>query len=787
MKYLKFLILISSLMMAQSRIGDWQSITSPLNIRSLQAWNGSVYCATDGGLLLYNFNQDEFVTLTNLDGLSTTDLMTVAIDSGGGIWVGGASPDGSIDRLDLDQPLNSISLDLDLTEIRDFAINDSMVFVVFQQNQDMGLIQFDKQGGRYQYRDVYKNWPAGIQTITGVALFGSVVYVGTNQGLWQADMLTGNLKNPDAWTRPFPEITEQVLRVRTLDDILLFQIGYDVFSVDTRTGILSMIDDHAPGSVIDFLPLEADRLLYLTPSELIERKNEQTRFSMPVPRNVLTALTWDSVVGWVAGSIHGLALIDTARRALTWKIPNAPVTNGLTAATVMSDGRVVVASSKGLAVRESEGWRNIVESTDDRVVLHSEGDYRFYLADSIPVDFGGFVADLEEGPDGLLYCAIRGTYPEPIRHGGGVIILDIDHPEAFTLIDTSHLDYYTTATNSNPYMVVKDVAFDRNQALWIADTYATKNKRPIQVRDSQGEWGGYYADSLFLLPLTPVTLGFDAWDRVWVGSFREGDEFTRSGLYVLRYSGSPAHPDSYNWIKIDGLIDDTIWSLGITSENRLYYLTPRGLNYLELQYNPNNPVLRGGAFTYFPNISYGDGAKIRLDSRENVWTVSPSDGIYVLLANTTYWPDQNPDLVVEGITQETTPLLSNEVTDIAFDSDRGLAYITSKRGLNVLKIPFTNPRKTYASVRIFPSPYRIPADRPLVIDRLPDLSTAMIMTLTGQVIRTLSPPNDNTGGDQLFWDGRNEAGNWVETGVYLVALYTPDGHRNVQKIAVIRN
>ena len=54
-----------------------------------------------------------------------------------------------------------------------------------------------------------------------------------------------------------------------------------------------------------------------------------------------------------------------------------------------------------------------------------------FIADTIPYDFGGFISDIEEGPDGLIYLAIRGSYPQstnPNRTSGGVISIDIDNP-----------------------------------------------------------------------------------------------------------------------------------------------------------------------------------------------------------------------------------------------------------------------------------------------------------------------------------------------------------------------
>ena len=62
----------------------------------------------------------------------------------------------------------------------------------------------------------------------------------------------------------------------------------------------------------------------------------------------------------------------------------------------------------------------------------------------------------------------------------------------------------------------------------------------------------------------------------------------------------------------------------------------------------------------------------------------------------------------------------------------------------------------------------------------------MIMTLTGKVLKTIESRAD-VEGYQAFWDGRDEAGDWVFTGVYLVAVYDKNGASSFSKIAVIRN
>ena len=90
----------------------------------------------------------------------------------------------------------------------------------------------------------------------------------------------------------------------------------------------------------------------------------------------------------------------------------------------IDDGRVVACSKFGISIKESWGWRNISEA--DEINISDSFDPSRYVINYLPINFGGFISDLEQGPDGLLYCAIRGTYPEPRRHGGGIVIIDVD-------------------------------------------------------------------------------------------------------------------------------------------------------------------------------------------------------------------------------------------------------------------------------------------------------------------------------------------------------------------------
>jgi len=432
-------------------------------------------------------------------------------------------------------------------------------------------------------------------------------------------------------------------------------------------------------------------------------------------------------------------------------------------------------------IKERAGWRNIVGFDGDDLIISNNKDYARFVADTIPVHFGNYIADIEEGPDGLLYCGVRGTYPEPQFHGGGIVIIDVDDPANFTLIDTAQLDYF-----ADEYLIVKDIAKDPFGNLWIADTYATTHFEPLKVLKTDGTWGAYdVTSSGGVLSLTPNSIDFDSWGRVWIGSFEDNNNVggaSNGGVAMLDYSGDPADPDETEWTKVNVNTDastNTIWSLGVNSSDVLYLLSPKGLNGLTLKFSNSDPVSHYG-FTYYPNISFSSGSKLRIDPRDNIWTTSPTQGVYVLTSSASYWPDIN------GLTAENSYLLSNNVAAVAFDENEGLAYIATDRGINVVKIPYAKKNSAYSNVDIFPSPFRIPTATPLTIDGLMDGSSCKIMTLTGRVLQTIESRPD-VEGYQAFWDGRDESGHWVGTGVYLIAMYDEKGASSFSKIAVIRN
>ena len=93
----------------------------------------------------------------------------------------------------------------------------------------------------------------------------------------------------------------------------------------------------------------------------------------------------------------------------------------------------------------------------------------------------------------------------------------------------------------------------------------------------------------------------------------------------------------------------------------------------------------------------------------------------------------------------------------------------------------------YDKVKIFPSPFKLNKHEFLIVDGLPFNSSMKILTLDGMVIRDVKSNGLSVDGDQLKWDGKNDSGEYVASGVYLLSIIGSNGENTFEKITVIRN
>jgi hypothetical protein len=103
--------------------------------------------------------------------------------------------------------------------------------------------------------------------------------------------------------------------------------------------------------------------------------------------------------------------------------------------------------------------------------------------------------------------------------------------------------------------------------------------------------------------------------------------------------------------------------------------------------------------------------------------------------------------------------------------------------LSTFQIMVSQPAAGVAGVKIYPNPFRPSSVAGAVrFANLPYDAAVRIYTVLGELVREFKTGHDGTG----TWDGKNEKGAEVASGVYLVFIEPPAGKGKVFKLAVER-
>ena len=419
--------------------------------------------------------------------------------------------------------------------------------------------------------------------------------------------------------------------------------------------------------------------------------------------------------------------------------------------------KVFMADEKGLSLT---GWSNL------SVNPYLKDRYDDLYMKTINIDLGIYISE-KISLDSLIYLSLYNSSTS------GIASFDISSNIKLNSLLLTNKEM----TENGFYFVVPDIAIDKKRNLW---AISNNNKmKPLTVFYNEVSRNISVEESGYILSNESNKISVDNFNRIWI--------LSPSGLVMYKYTGDAMNPDKEIWIEEDidpGITTRIPFDINVSPRNRLWILTSIGLIHKDLQVSETNPVISTGPlgsqsnlYPYFPSIPFNDYSRIRFDPRDNVWVTTRSSGVYVLTEDGDYWPSIN------GLNTSNSNLLSNHVNDISFDSKQGLAYIATDKGVSIVRIPFADKKKSYKSVEIFPSPFIIPNMKPLTISGLKDDSSIKIMSLNGLVFRSIN--KSDIKGYQAFWDGRDDEGNLVGSGIYLIAIYSNKASL-IEKVAVIR-
>jgi ligand-binding sensor domain-containing protein len=718
------------------RIERWELHTSLLTVRSVTSDGQHLWAATSGGLFVYDPQTGAITPVRKTEGVVGYDFTAIGADTGTGVLLAGTF-DGMLELRMPGGPWEHISdiasePGLPNKRITAIVVAGRLAYV----GTAFGLVVLDIPS-RTVAQTAMRFGTLPPQTpVYAVALWNDSLWVGTASGLAGAPVGAPFLNDPAIWrVLQRPELSSGVTALQPAGEALLVATAQQVLQY--HGGELNLLQSYSQPIV--GIAWDAGQLWVATQQELWQELPERRLY--PLPTQPVTGL-WNI---WLGGN-HVLIIAAEEQGLWYWSDggwhslrPNTPHTNLLLECAVDARGNLWCATDRntgrGFACLCDGVWRAFTTATHPQ--LGNNEYHRVHVAPS------GTDVWLASWGRGLLRATLTDT---------GI---------AFTSYNVA-----TTPLRGIPadttFLPIGEIATDPEGNLWAVCHWCVTGAL-VQLTPE-----GHLQPLLTALPTAQrqnLPLVIDAFGTKWFGSL-VGD-----GLFYFReQSGSAVGSFGQLTAANSSLPYNVITALALDQEGMIWVGTPAGVGVV---LNPS--AVLSGSLPVVRNVSLLRDLPvydIAVDVYNNKWLATDS-GVWVV----------NPDAtaVLLRLTAENSPLPSNQVRAVNIEPQTGRVFVGTRAGLAVLVSSARQPAATY-SLQCYPQPFFPERDEVLTIDGLAEQSIVRVLTLEGLPVARFQ-----TQSRVAYWNGRNERGEIVPAGVYIItALSAVTGETAQAKVVVVR-
>ncbi len=778
------LILVLSVMVLSSvQAEDWETITSGWRPEHILAANDDLWAASEGGLLHVDPATSALEVLNVDDGLFSSFLSCIEFDSSTGyIWIG--YENGGLDVFDpvmkkVVQYLSDFYSEQSENTINDIKIDGGEIFIATNQ----GLSRMMRFGDEelWVVLETYRgfgNWSRPTE-ITDVTVFGDKVFIGSNLGVAFAD-LDANMLDVTVWDIlsnqdivPGEE-TNGIQFIRPLNDelYLSYYLG-DLFRWD---GV--EFDSFANANSVFDLRVADDGTLYAGRGNGLYRMLPGGSQFIRVDDDY-TAKFWGLCIhdGEVWGAVDtnlkyfgGIAQWSGSDFDLYY--PN----------TIGGDQILTLATSP-----TGDIWAAARNSRIPGVYRLSDGQWYPYAEPNSPqAPWGSSIA-----MNAIEFDEYGGTWIGTWGNSAYHIYPGMDGLDSLYYFDNLNSELAGTSGPTSDYIVVNGFEPDPNGGLWMTNMLAYDDSSLVYVPESwfvldpedrdMNSWVRYGPQQGFDFPSASL-IEMDSQGRLWIASLSASGEYQ---LVILDPMDTPMDPsdDEHLYISETGIEGFThVNAMSMGDDDILWLGSPVGLSYVDTRTvvanedTDQDDVL----FTRVHGALGQSISALTIDPLNQIW-VGTDFGLSVLGRDRFTW--------IKQYTTEDGPapsgLADNQVTALTVDPKTGDVYIGTPKGLSVVTSPYRDFADDLGTIEFAPQPFVI--GTPGVRLRFGSTSLVAdaeinIFSTSGRLIRTLGFQTASADG----WNGRDEDGEWVGSGVYYVVVTGPGGSSNTGKVAVVR-
>ena len=738
-------ILILSLFIQQlfgQQFTNFKNFTDMKRVSALQTISSGTWAATNGGGFFFNSSNNSFTTLHKTDGFNGIKLTAVTIDNSGKIWFG--SENGIIDIYDPENNTTSSILDIFNSDRSSKAINQlSVTGDTIIVASDFGISLIDSKN--LLFLDTFFKFGSFTSNIVVNSIFNNgLIYASTMSGIAVQKSGAVNLSAPESWN---VFTTTNGLPSNNVNKLVIFNskliAGTDNGLAQNNGSSWSAILSQFNGKKINDLLVVQDTLYILSENSIsaYDGTNVFTRFTSSINLNVIA---FSPTLGLLAASDIGIIQVYSSSAENIY--PNGPAANQFPSMTVDNEGVLWSASGRdvtGVGFYKFDGnkWTTFDKSNSSELPTNSY--HVVYTA-----------------PDNTKYFGNWGQ--------GFVKVTD----NSITNFDVNNTDLVGIEIDPN-FLVISGFGADSKNNIWVLNFWAA-DRNVLNALTPTGLWHHFKVPSEINLTLQfHFNLVVDQFDTKWYSS----TDSKRSGLFFFNENTTltnTADDISGFFSTSNGLNSNSISAIALDKRGELWVGSNFGVNIIS---NLGSLSSSGSSLRISSVFSLRQQSIncIAVDPLNQKW-IGTNQGL--LLVNS------DGSKLLTTLNTANSALLSDIITSIAINENTGEIFVGTDNGLTSFFTTAVKPATTFSELFTYPSPFFIGnGNNELIIDGLIKDSDIKILTISGKLLKEFSSP----GGRIASWDGKDQSGNYVSSGVYIIVAFDKDGNNvTTGKVAVIR-
>ena len=336
---------------------------------------------------------------------------------------------------------------------------------------------------------------------------------------------------------------------------------------------------------------------------------------------------------------------------------------------------------------------------------------------------------------------------------------------------------------SKNYTMVQSLVYDNNGHLWLFNSGSTTTS--LWEINKDGQWINHHKKEFISSENRVydniVNAMFDSRGILWACN----DRFIKPALICYNPNTDEAKAFT-EIINQDGTkinIQDGVRCVAEDLEHNIWIGSSGGpflLESSEIENNSNTftqvKVPRNDGTNYADYLLAGiDVSSIAIDGGNRKWIGTLNNGVYLISADNM--------TQIQHFTTDNSPLLSNMVTSVAINHTTGEVFFATDNGLcsYISDATETNTEMTTDNVWAYPNPVEPGYTGNITITGLSLNANIKILTANGAIVN-----EGHSNGGTYVWDGRDQKGRKVASGIYMVTTATSTGEKGtVCKIAIV--